>query len=46
MLVAGIRRAHAEELLEHDITTLEALGDHADGVVGDIRPETFETIRR
>jgi uncharacterized protein len=49
-LVAGLRRSHAETLIEAGVTTLEALGElTADDVpagLGEIRRETFEAIRQ
>ena len=48
-LVAGLRRSHAETLIEAGVTTLEALGDLTSGDapgLDEIRPETFERIRR
>jgi uncharacterized protein len=48
-LVAGLRRSHAETLIESGVTTLEALGDLTPATVpdiGEIRPETFEAIRQ
>ncbi|HEX3291842.1 MAG TPA: TM0106 family RecB-like putative nuclease [Gaiella sp.] len=48
-LVAGLRRSHAETLIEAGVTTLEALGDLTTaGLPGleEIRPETLEAIRQ
>ena len=48
-LVAGLRRSHAETLIEAGVTTLEALGELASNDLpglDEIRPETFEAIRQ
>jgi uncharacterized protein len=45
-LVAGLRRAHAEQLAAHGIPTLEALGERPrNGPVGSLRADTFEALR-
>ncbi len=46
VLVAGLRRSQAEDLAEHGIPTLAALGRQAAGLVVDgMRAETLEGIR-
>ena len=48
-LVAGLRRSHAETLIEAGVTTLEALGELTSPDVpglGELRRETFEAIRQ
>ena len=47
-LVAGLRRTHAEALLEAGVSTLEALGDLSPDAPtpADLRPEAFDAIRR
>jgi uncharacterized protein len=46
VLVAGLGRSHADRLTAGGIDRLEDLGVAASGrVVGDLRPETFETLR-
>jgi uncharacterized protein len=46
VIVAGMRRSHAEQLIGAGVTTLEQLGDRPpNGTVGDLRAETYETLR-